>query len=226
MRSGGGVGGRVWLGALAAVLALAGAGSAAAATLDVNSYVLGERVSVRTAGQTMSVYTSEFQVELDGESGFSYCVDLAQSIGVGETSGWNVLSPEANAGIIRAAWLVDRFHGELAPSISQRTAVTALQLAIWETLADGGAGAFDLSHGGFAVSYGGASSGALSLARSFLVDLSQANLSSFVSSAQWAVHSRRQDQLVFTNPIPEPSSVLLFGLGAGVVALAVRRRTV
>jgi hypothetical protein len=222
MRSGGGFG-RLGLGALAALLALVGAGPARASTLDVNSYVLGELVQVRSAVRNGPVYASEFQVELGGLSGFSYCVDLAQSLGVGETTGWDVLSPEANAGVIRAAWLVDRFHGTLGSSVSRRTEVTALQIAIWEALLDAETG-FDLATGGFAIVEGGASADALSLASSFLGELAGADLSVFVTNAQWAVNARRQDQLVFTNPIPEPSSVLLFGVGAGVVALAVRRK--
>jgi hypothetical protein len=101
--------------------------------------------------------------------------------------------------------------------------VTALQIAIWEVLMEAEAG-FDLYAGDFAIVEGGASAGALSLANTFLGELASADLSVFVTNADWAVNARRQDQLVFTNPIPEPSSVLLFGVGAGVVALAVRRK--
>ncbi len=214
--------GRFGLGALAALLAWSGAGGAGAATLGVLSYTLGEQVQVASGPTTGSLNTAELQVELDGQAGFSYCVDLAQSIGVGASTGWNVLSPESNAAIVRAAWLVDRFHADLDALASKNSAMTALQLAVWETLYDGGAGT-DLDSGTFALAQGGASAGALLLANGFLAELAGADLSAFATNARWAVSSSRQDQIVFTNPIPEPSSVVLFGFGAALVAAAINR---
>lgn len=211
--------GRLALAALIALAALGGAARTEASTLAVTDYTLGELVQIQSGAARGSVYTAEFAVRLDGQSGFSYCVDLAQTIGTGSSSGWDPLSPESNARVIRAAWLVDRFHSASPP----RAALTALQLAVWETMADTGNG-YDLFGGTFALEENGASDAALMLARDYLGALADADLTGFATNAIWAVHKYKQDQLVFTNPVPEPSSVGLLLLGGVVVAQAVRRK--
>ena len=212
--------GRIGSSALVALLAWAGAASASASTLNVTGYTLGEQVRIASGGATGLINTAEFKVELDGQKGYSYCVDLAQTIGLGATTGWDVSSPEASAAIVRAAWLVDRFHGDVASNGA--AGIAGLQLAIWETLADGPNA--NLFAGAFALQAGGASAGALQLASSYLGQLANADLSSFTTGAVWAVNTRRQDQLFFTAPIPEPSSIVLFGFGAAIVAEALRRK--
>jgi hypothetical protein len=209
------------LSVVAALVTWLAASGAEAATLSVTGYTLGEQVRIAAGGTRGSVYAAEFRVGFEGNDGFSYCVDLSQRIGLGATAGWNAVSPSSNAGVIRAAWLVDRFRG--APG--DRTAITGLQLAIWETLADAGADTgYDLDAGAFALEQGGASAGATALARSFLGELAAADLTSFFTSADWLTHSRYQDQLAFTRPIPEPGSIAMFGFGAALVLGAVARK--
>jgi hypothetical protein len=213
---------RLSRGALVALALFAGASAADASTLTVSGYTPGEWVVIASGGARGPVQTAEFKVALDGEEGFSYCVDLAQNIGLGTSTGWDVLSPEANAGVVRAAWLVDRFQGELGSyGVGTRAGIAGLQIAIWETLADADG---DLYGGAFALEYGGASTSAMGLARGFLGELSAADLASFATNASWAVNASRQDQLVFTNPIPEPSSILLFGFGGVLIAAAAARK--
>jgi hypothetical protein len=214
---------RIAVGIGAALAAWLTAGGAAAATLNVTTYTLGEQVRIAAGATRGTVNTAEFKVGLDGEEGFSYCVDLAQNIGLGASTGWSVVSPESNAGVIRAAWLVDHFHTS-APS---RAAITGLQLAIWETLAEAGSSTgYDLYSGAFALESNGASSAATALARSFLGELAAADLTGYFTSADWAKHTKYQDQLVFTNPIPEPSTVLMFALGAALVGVVTSRKQI
>jgi Thioester domain len=206
---------------------------AGAASLTVNGYTLGEQVNVIGSGRYGWVNTAELDVTLDGANGYSYCVDLAQNIGVGSSNYWSLREAEASAGIIRAAWLVEHFRPTfdvlIAPAsdaaawgATKETAIAALQVAVWEVLADA-PGAYNLYSGGFRIASGGASAGVMNLARNFLAELESQSITGFTTDATWAYHAMRQDQIV-VNPIPEPSSILLFVGGAGLVAIAAKRK--
>jgi len=206
--------------------------TASAASLTVNGWTLGEQVYVQSDTRTGWVNTAELDVTLGGERGFSYCVDLAQNIGSGLTTGWTILDAELSPGVLRAAWLVeyarpqfnvmlDPANEEFVPGVTGATAIAALQVAIWEVLADA-PGEYNLYGGEFSLRSGGASAGVMNLARGFLGALGSADLDAFETSGMFAQHGSRQDQIVF-NPIPEPSSLALFFTGAGLVALACTR---
>ena len=200
-----------------------------AATLTVNGWTLGEQVYVQSDTRTGWVNTAELSVTSAGQTGFSYCVDLAQGIGSGVSSEWSFVDAELSAGVLRAAWLVEyarpQFDLLVAPGsdaaawgATKATAIAALQVSIWEVLSDA-PGAYNLYSGEFSLRSGGASAGVMNLARDFLGALGSADLDAFQTSAVWAQNASRQDQIVF-NPIPEPSSFVLFFVGAGVVAFA------
>jgi hypothetical protein len=209
------------LGALAA--GLFEVQSASAASLTVNGWTLGEQVNVQSAARTGWVNTAELDVTTAGFRGFSYCVDLAQNIGIGGSSGWTLSDPELAAGVLRAAWLVEFVKPQFETlGVAKTTAIAALQVSIWEVLAEA-PGSYDLYSGGFALSSGGASAGVMDLARGFLGAVGDADLATFQTSAIWATHGSRQDQIV-VNPIPEPSSFVLFAAGIGLVAYAGTRK--
>lgn len=221
------------LGCAALLLAGLAAGPASAASMTVKGWTLGERVSVRSAGRTGWVNTAELDVSFDGRDGFSYCVDLAQNIGAGTSTGWDSLSAELSQGVLRAAWLVEfarpQFETILAPDadaaawgVTRSTAIAGLQVAIWEVMGDA-PGHYDLYSGGFSLARGGASSGVMNLARGFLGELESRGLDEFETHATWARHASRQDQIVI-NPIPEPSSLILFLAGSSLVGFAVARK--
>ena len=207
---------------------------AGAASLTVNGYTLGEQVNVVGSGRSGWVNTAELDVTLGGANGYSYCVDLGQNIGVGSSNNWSLREAEASTGVIRAAWLVEHFRPAfdvlIAPTSdafawgsTKATAIAALQVAVWEVLAEA-PGAYNLYDGGFRVTSGGASAGVMNLARNFLGELEAQSIAGFTTDSTWAYHALRQDQIVVVNPIPEPSSILLFVGGAGLVAYAAKRK--
>ena len=223
------------LGLGCAVMLLGGlaAGDANAASMTVNGWTLGERVNVRSAGRTGWVNTAELDVTYDGRDGFSYCVDLAQNIGAGTSTGWDTLRADLSDSVLRAAWLVEfarpQFDTLLAPGAeasawgaTRSTAIAGLQVAIWEVMGDA-PGHYDLFGGGFSLASGGASAGVMNLARDFLGELESRGLDEFETRATWARHASRQDQIVI-NPIPEPSSLILFLAGSSLVGYAVARK--
>lgn len=221
------------LGCAAAGLIGLAASGAGAASLTVNAWTLGERVYVQSNSHTGWVNTAELDVTYDGRTGYSYCVDLAQSIGAGTSTGWDTRSADLDPSVLRAAWLIEfarpQFEAMLAPDseehawgVTRATAIAGLQIAIWEVLGDA-PGQYDLFSGEFSTVQGGASAGVMNLARSFLGALEARGLDEFETPAAWVYHANFQDQLV-SSPIPEPSSLILFGAGASLVAFAAKRK--
>ncbi|MFI5317004.1 MAG: hypothetical protein ACHQ6T_14990 [Myxococcota bacterium] len=212
------------------------AGDASAASLTVSGWTLGESVNVVSASENGWVNTAQLDLTVAGNSGYSYCVDLAQSIGPGTSGGWSLNSPELSNQVIRAAWLVDTFEPQIGSmvhplsdsvsfGVTRQTAIAALQVAVWEVMAET-PGNYNLYSGSFAIAAGGASDGVMNLSRDFLNQLGAADLSSYSTSAIWAVNATKQDQLFFgqVNPIPEPGTVALYAFGAAIAAFAVRRK--
>src|SRR5262249_53244290 len=102
---------------LAGALAFS-ASHASAASLTVTGYTQGDYVSEVSPSGNGNVLTAELNLSFDGTTGFSYCVDRAQNIAIGTTSGWSALDPASSAQLIRAAWLVDTFHPQFDSLIS------------------------------------------------------------------------------------------------------------
>lgn len=216
--------------------ALLAAVPAFAAHLVVHRVSAGEKVRLADGSRAS---TAELQVSLDGERGLAYGAEIGKALGRGRSSHWSPTSAESSAGLIRAAWLVDHFEDDAGlqrgrgKGRARRELVTARQIAIWEAIADGAnGGELDLHHGSFALADRGVSAGALALAQGLLAELAAANLDGFTSGAALMMHSIRPDQLVFTDaqgrppssPIPEPTSIVLFVVGAALVLEVVRRR--
>lgn len=226
---------RACLGATFLCLLALGAGRASAASLTVTGYTKGETVDVISAGYTGQVMPVEFKVVAGGDTGFSYCVDLAQEIGVGSSTGWELRTSLSDS-VIRAAWLVDTFRPTLDTlvhpasedysfAVTKATAIAALQVAVWEVMSEA-PGDYNLYGGAFAIADGGASAGVMNLSRDMLGQLNGADLSSYTPDAIWAVSRTRQDQLFFStvNPIPEPSTVALYAFGAVLVGFSLRKK--
>ena len=226
---------RVCLGVTFLCLLAFGAGPASAASLTVTGYTKGETVDVISSGYTGEVMPVEFKVATNGATGFSYCVDLAQEIGLGSSTGWDLRTSLSDS-VIRAAWLVDNFRpsfdslvhpmsDDYSFAVTKATAIAALQVSIWEVMSEA-PGDYNLYAGTFAIADGGASAGVMNLSRDMLGQLNGADLSNYKPDAIWAVSRTRQDQLFFStvNPIPEPSTVALYAFGAVLVGFALRRK--
>jgi PEP-CTERM motif-containing protein len=212
---------------LLGVFALA-ANGASAASLTVTGYTLGDYVSVSSPSRNGSVATAELNLSFGGTSGYSYCVDLAQSIGVGTTTGWDALDPAISAQVIRAAWLVDTFHPEFASlgslyGVTKQTEIAALQVAVWEVMGET-PGNYDLTSGSFSITK--ASAGVWTLSNLMLTQLGTVNFANFDTNAVWLQSRTYQDQLFYprVNPIPEPGTLGLYGFGALLAAFGLRRK--
>lgn len=205
-----------------------GAGHASAASLTVTGYTLGDYVSVVSPSRNGTVATAELNLSFGGTTGFSYCVDLAQSIGIGTTTGWDALDPATSAQLIRAEWLIDTFHPQFNSlmstyGVTKQSAIAALQVAVWEVMGET-PGNYDLYSGSFSISKAGA--GVLTLSNMMLGELGTANLTGFDGDATWLQSRTYQDQMFYprVNPIPEPGTVLLYAFGGLIAAFGLRRR--
>jgi len=211
----------------ALIAGMLAAAPASAASLTVNGALFGDQVYVQSAGRTGWVRPAELNVTIAGNRMFAYCVDLAQNIGIGGSSGWTIVDADTRAGVLKAAWLVEyaRPQFELLAGdytgATRATLISALQVSIWEVMAEL-PGNYNLYAGAFSLR-SDTSANVMNLARGFLGALGGADLAAFETSALWARHGTRQDQVAF-NPIPEPSSIALFAAGAALVAYAGRKK--
>jgi hypothetical protein len=158
----------------------------------------------------------------------TYCVDLFQELTtpqdviVGTTAGIVTGAQDAGA---KVAWLLNTF----APLVSTGVQAAALQVAIWESLYDNdhnlATGIFQLVTDSTAYTGAAKAQKIASQANDYLNQLYLPGGGYNTSSATWlhAIEpSGGQDQITTT---PEPSSVMLLGIGA-LLAKGFRRRRI
>ena len=204
------------LGLLAAV-----APQARGASLDVHGYTLGERVQVHSPVRSGWVNTAELSASLDGVLGVAFCVDLAQTIGIGDHA-VTVQALGSLPGTFEAAYLVNTWYPYLGGLGDHATAITALQLAIWEVRYET-SGSYGLGNGLFSVA--SASGTAIAMAERMLGAL-PAQIGA-TPGFSIAYSPKVQDQIWMGGgaPIPEPGSALLFFGGALALSMLSRRTT-
>ena len=186
----------------------------------VHGYDLGERIELTSGRQ---VWTAEFDVSLETVADHvnSFCVDLDTYINVAEYDARDVLeasstvspSDETPRDFAWAGHVMDGYGARLdrlvTADVSRDQAITGVQAAIWEGLYGGGVVvANSLSEGARSV-YERIMAGPTPIrgvGGSLVVDLVGA-----------------QDQII-SNPVPEPSAALVFGLGSVLVGQVIRRR--
>ena len=178
-------------------------------------------------GKTLTTDAGGFSVSLNGGPSFtSYCIDLYEYIGFGTPyNDYTLVAGAAHAfSNTHAAADIGKLFAE-NNAIGSATAQAAFQIAIWE-IAYETSGTYDLGTGAAKFSGGTASSsGALSLASTWL-----GNLASTTNNAYtvWALDSigqpGHQDQ-VFAAPVPEPSTYAMLAGGLLCIGSFARRRS-
>jgi len=201
--------------------ALVGASSSQAAAFSVHSYELGERIALTNGTR---VWTARFDVSVESLVSHvpSFCVDVYTAIGVGEYTTRDVLDADSAVAPVgeRArnfAWaghVMENFGNDVASlvssGISRAQAITGVQAAIWQGI-----------YGGNTINRYSLSTGA----RHVFDDIMRSSVEG--SSDTWIAEFRGVQDQVFvrpTNPIPEPSAALVFGLGMVVAGSVLRRR--
>lgn len=202
-------------------MALLAASPSLATSFTVHSYSLGERIALSDGTR---VWTAQLDVSLEGVANHveAFCVDLDSTISTGNYTVNQVLdafsspSPagETPRNLAWAGYVMQNFGGVdllAVGGITKTQAITGLQAAIWEGI------------------YGGGRIDVTSLsanARSVFEKIMAHGQDPLVGNGSLVVDLRGfQDQIIRgSQPVPEPSAALIFGLGIAVVGRCVRRR--
>ena len=170
-----------------------------------------------------SVNAGGFATSLNGGPSFTaYCIDLYQTIAFGtSTTGYTPMAAAAhsfaNAG---AAADIGKLYAE-NNAVDSATRQAAFQIAIWE-IAYETTGSYHLDAGA-AKFFGGSADtdGALTLAGSWLNSLATTTNTTYTVGA---LDSAQRQDLVFANPVPEPSTYALMAAGLLAMGFVARRR--
>ena len=179
------------------------------------------------AGKTLTTDAGGFTASLNGGPSFtSYCIDLYEHIGFGTTyNDYNLVAGASHAfANSTAAVDIGKLFAE-KNVIDSATKQAAFQIAIWE-IAYETSGIYNLGTGAAKFSGGTASSsGALSLASTWLGNLAGTTNNAYTV---WALDSigkpGHQDQ-VFAAPVPEPSTYAMLAGGLLCIGFFARRRS-
>lgn len=207
---------------LAMTALLLAAAPSFATSFSVLGWTTGESIGITFAGVKQSVTTAQFHDVLDGVAGNSFCVDLSQYLNKGTFSEFVEYDPSAGehqafAGgatprhFVLAAQIADAWSNRLGwlqtqLHVTPVQVITGLQAAIWEAVYTNKFTATKMSTG----------------AQSVFSYVLGRHYTGYGDTT--LLYSRlRQDQL-FTAPVPEPSALLAFGVGALLVGGALVRR--
>jgi hypothetical protein len=219
---------RLAIGSLLLVIALSVSQPALALVLGLD-WGLGQSTAhIKYNGQNLNVWAGKLAAYLGGTlgnplppndgqfSGYVFCVDLDHWITLPTEYEVTQQTTASIAHGDRVAWLYRTYVSQA----TTQTKAAALQLAIWEVLVDDGDG---FASGNFR--YTG---GLPSLTGTEAQNMIAASVGKNSSSAMVLRSTGQYGQAMIATPVPEPTSLILLGLGLGFSIagiLSVRRRS-
>jgi hypothetical protein len=207
---------------LAALMIMIFSFTASATTMDVDYDDL-KYVNFQYPGKSGANVT-EFTIELDGvdwDDFFTtaYCVDLDNTINTGTYYNISLTPITADSGnYLHAAWLMDQYVSEDS-TLNQQV---GLQLAVWEAIYDTN---FTYNPqgdvGSYYTSYYNSYQTAISTGVDMWSSLGYQYATTLSYKNSWI---KNQDLLVQMDPVPEPGTMLLLGMGIAGLGAAGRKR--
>jgi hypothetical protein len=196
------------------------------------------------------VNAGKMDISLSGFSNSAFCIEIGPSAGSGEITTENPSDYWDNYGNngLYAAWLVDQYNpmfGYSKEGLSEQVAYAALQIAIWETIYD-----FDgqTHSGSIFSSYSSLNTSEEQLLawvtasqygenledkmkdgsiiedfsgkyKIFVADFDKSN------NTHGGINDGTRQELLIASPVPEPATMLLFGIGLlGISAVGRKKR--